>query len=81
MAGTAMAVPLFHKKSYYSENCSWVLFLLRSSTQVSRRTRSSGSSSIDTHEQTPVRARVSNVYVYAHACTCLRDRDIGIVYV
>ena len=33
---------------------------------------------IDTHEQTPVRARVCNIYVHAHACMLMRDRDIGV---
>ena len=62
-AGTAMAVPLFHKKINYSEKKQLGAIPAASSTQVSRRTRSSGSSSIDTHEQTPVRARLRNVYV------------------
>ena len=55
-AGTAMAVPLFHKKSIIQKtgcySCCEVR--LRSAKQ-------------DTHEQMPVRARVYNVYVYVYA--------------
>ena len=63
----AMAVPLFHKKIFRKLQLGAIPAARFSSTQVSRRTKLSGSSSIDTHEQTPVRARVRNVYVYTHA--------------